>query len=105
MYEVGKPLKKWQNEYMKAFFLILTLSLALPLWTPPPWPWGTLSVQAHAQRRSNARTKPGRTAADARRIALKRNGGGRVLSVQRAGNAYRVKVIKNRKVRVIRVPR
>ena len=44
------------------------------------------------------------TPKQAARKAQKRNGGGKVLSVKQKGEGYAVKLIKNGKVSVIRVP-
>lgn len=41
---------------------------------------------------------------DAARIAQQQNGGGRVLSVERGGQGYRVKLLKNGDVRIVYVP-
>jgi hypothetical protein len=41
---------------------------------------------------------------DAARVAQQQNGGGRVLSVDRGADGYRVKLLKNGDVRVVFVP-
>lgn len=41
---------------------------------------------------------------DAARVAQQQNGGGRVLSVDRGSDGYRVKLLKNGDVRVVFVP-
>lgn len=48
--------------------------------------------------------QPTLSPAEAARIAQERNGGGRVLSVDRGGDGYRVKLLKNGDVRVVYVP-
>ena len=56
--------------------------------------------EREAAEKSHGHLTPGEAARHAQRI----NGGGRVLSVSRGHEGYRVKLIKNGEVRVIFVP-
>jgi hypothetical protein len=46
----------------------------------------------------------GLSPSEAARIAQQRNGGGRVLAVERGDSGYRVKLLKNGDVRIVYVP-
>lgn len=89
---------------LRAAVLLLCAVLSAGLLAGPAEARSRDAERPRNERQDTREARPARRshdgAADAARLAQKRNGGGRVLSVEPMGAAYRVKVLKDGVVRV-----